>query len=550
MTVNVKIKRAIRAVAFFLLLFFVLYTVQDLVTAKYDWPSRNRRSTKSVTSVFNEPANTLDVIYLGGSQTFCSISPMNIYRDTGIRSYNLATVGQRVPVGYYLLKAAMAKQSPKLVVADASGFFYTEKQVRSSVSMWRSVIDSIPFRFLKGKLEMIDGLAELTGKTGDLTFKLETLIPMMRYHSKYLLERENYLRLHLDQVYQRKGYVATPNVVPAKAEVKAAAAALLEGTDPSQSDETELDTLDKALAFNEPYLRMLNQLCQENGSQLVFIKVPVCADSSERGYWSLRKHDMIAALAEDMGVVFWDMNYLDPEEVGLDWSRDSHDGDVHLNYNGAKKVSACLGRWLAENYSFEDNGDEKLKAQWDYQEQLFFHEMEYYDLAMELDLTRYLQRVQDGNYTLFTAVSGGVGEYWTDEDQKLFEEVTGSRLDLRQPENAAYVCASSDGKVILEKADPKACSCDAKLDDGLVYSMASKKGNADKNGTISIWGADYSCKGQGIHFVVYDNELKCAVESACFNTTNKARPASHSRKHQSVMKENLIEYVYKVIKKM
>ena len=138
MTVNVKIKRAIRAVAFFLLLFFVLYTVQDLVTAKYDWPSRNRRSTKSVTSVFNEPANTLDVIYLGGSQTFCSISPMNIYRDTGIRSYNLATVGQRVPVGYYLLKAAMAKQSPKLVVADASGFFYTEKQVRSSVSMWRS----------------------------------------------------------------------------------------------------------------------------------------------------------------------------------------------------------------------------------------------------------------------------------------------------------------------------------------------------------------------------------------------------------------------------
>ena len=127
---GLKARRAAGAVIFFALVACLVGWLQNLVTPRYDWPEHNRRSLKSIRSAFNEPEDSLDVVFLGTSQTFCAVSPMDMYDASGLRGYNLASIGQRVPVAGYLLRGLLRRQSPKLVLIDASGFFYTEEEVR------------------------------------------------------------------------------------------------------------------------------------------------------------------------------------------------------------------------------------------------------------------------------------------------------------------------------------------------------------------------------------------------------------------------------------
>ena len=52
-------------------------------------------------------------------------------------------------------------------------------------------------------------------------------------------------------------------------------------------------------------------------------------------------------------------------DIGIDWTRDTRDKGNHLNYSGAKKTTAELGKYLAENYTLPDRrNDEKISALW------------------------------------------------------------------------------------------------------------------------------------------------------------------------------------------
>ena len=61
------------------------------------------------------------------------------------------------------------------------------------------------------------------------------------------------------------------------------------------------------------------------------------------------------------------------DEIGIDWSRDTYDGGVHLNVFGAEKLTSYFGKLLAERHGLEDRrGDEALCALW--QEKLLTYE--------------------------------------------------------------------------------------------------------------------------------------------------------------------------------
>ena len=543
---SLRIKRMAGAAVFLLLVFLALNWLQNLVTPKYDWPEHNRRSLKSVRSAYLEPGNSLDAIYLGTSQTFCSISPMDIYNSSHIRSYNMATIAQRVPVAYYMLRGILRRQSPKLVVIDASGFFYTQKELMVT-GKWEEMVDSLPLACWREKLDMMKEIARMHGREDDKEYLLSALIPLLRYHSSYKVEKDSFQELYLNQLYQRKGYVATYDYEAVESTEVRTAQAMLDVNDTFADDDDNLEMLEDCIRANEPYLEKLRDLCHENGAEFAFIKVPVCANTRARGYWSANKHEMTQAMADRLGVKFLDMCY---EDLGLDWQFDSFDGGIHVNHRGARKITARLLDWMQQEFGLASELNEKVDRQWDYQSGVFAGEVEYLDLELTHELFEFFDRVEKGDFTLFTTVSNGLGDYWSDEAQRKLEAITGTKRDLRDPENAAYLSVSSRGKIIEERHDAKSCSIEAVLKDGLRYSVTSKTGSGKRNGKVDIWGSDYAPEGRGVHFVVYDNRLGCVVSSVCFDTSTEALTAKQEPRYQYVMREKLIEYIHGEMKKM
>ena len=543
---SVRIKRIIGVVVFLLLVALVLGWIQGLVTPNYDWPNHMRRSLKNVRSIFNEPKDSIDAIYFGTSQTFCSISPMDIYDSRHIRSYNLATTNQRVPVAYYLLKAALRTQSPKYVVIDASGFYYTRKELKTP-ARWEEMVDSLPPTYFRERLDMMRENARLQDKGGDRKYILSSILPLLRYHSNYILQKRDYQPLYLNDLYERKGFVATSNFIPVDETDQKTAKAMLDVEDTFADDNDQMDRLKECIEINQPYLEKMQQLCREHGAELVFMKVPVCTTTVHRGYWSANKHDMTQELADRMGVKFLDMSY---DDLGLDWNRDSHDGGEHVNYRGAQKITARLGEWLQEDLGLVSSEDAKLDAQWDYQSQLFFEEMDYMNLELEDDPVKFLERVQQGDYVLFTAAASGLGDLWTDEVQQAFESATGTRLDLRDKGNRVYLGVSSHGQVIEERNDKSECTLESELEGGLSCKMEGQAGKGGKNGSITINGTDYTTAGKGIHFVVYDNQLGCVVDSVCFNLSSQQAVATQNVEYQDNMREKMIDFVHQRMTRM
>ena len=48
----------------------------------------------------------------------------------------------------------------------------------------------------------------------------------------------------------------------------------------------------------------------------------------------------------------------------MDWNTDTRDGGRHLNCEGAEKVSAYLGKYISEKYSFKDKRKSEKYADW------------------------------------------------------------------------------------------------------------------------------------------------------------------------------------------
>jgi hypothetical protein len=199
---------------------------------------------------------------------------------------------------------------------------------------------------------------------------------------------------------------------------------------------------------------------------------------------------------------------------------------------------------MQQEFGLSSEPNAKVDAQWDHQSDIYASEVEYLDLELEHDLLGFLDRVKKGDFTLFTTVSGGAGKYWSDEAQRSLEAVSGTKLDLRDAENGAYIGISSHGSIIEELHDPKSCSTEGKLSDGLQYKVKSKTGDAKKGGTVDIWGTDYAPEGRGIHFVVYDNRLGCVVDAVCFDTSTVELKAVQETRYQYVMRQKLIDYVH------
>jgi hypothetical protein len=284
------------------------------LTALFSWIlyPRNNYTDDAMDAIsgnclLGEPKNSIDVLFVGDSNAYASVSPLELWKNYGITSYVSATSAQPICETEDFVKAGFEKQTPKLVVLESDNLF-----------------------------------RECTiGKYGFT--KLKNIIPLLQYHDRWKLIgtdlvgfRDNYTRTD-----DFKGYKFDSTVAPYMLET----AGYMEKDSP----------YDLGVAV-EWSLKDIKSECDKNNSELLIITAPNLN-------WTNNRHDKVQQLADMLGVYYLDLNVADGLEP-IDWKTETKDYGVHVNHSGALKISSCLGRFIQESYGIPDNKNNPSFEYW------------------------------------------------------------------------------------------------------------------------------------------------------------------------------------------
>lgn len=303
-----KGKKLLKPAAFltiFLCLLLAASAILSVLAEKNPDMVQNRN--KSMTELESEPEDTIDVFVVGDSESYTTISPMEIWSKEGIPFYVGGQSGQKIQESYYMLKKALKTQKPKVVAIETNIMFRPQSVMK--------------------------GTEEIAAQT------IFYYLPVFRLHNCW---KEWVMRNYKDEKVFYKGFV-----------IRDIVDAYTGGSYMKKTEKTE--KMSRSVKFT---MDQIVRLCKKNDLPIFLYSAP-----SPKNY-SFRKHNTIMKYAEKNGLKYLDLN-MKTKELGIDWDRDSLDKGDHLNILGAVKVSDYLGRYLKKEYHLKDRRGERVYQSWD-----------------------------------------------------------------------------------------------------------------------------------------------------------------------------------------
>lgn len=285
-------------------------------------------------SYYEQPAGKTDIVFVGTSAIMNGIYPMDLWHDYGFVSFNLGSGNQSLGESYYLIKEAIERDHPSLIVLDCSRAFRDE--VIAKASYLHYVTDNMPM-LSKNRISMIGEL----GADLDEEQVKALYFPLIEYHSRW----KEITKKDFDE--DEKVYT-----FGAKTDNRVTVSGAYE--------RLEIDTENAISELSLAYFERITDLCRENDTELLLLTLPVISISkyiSQQTY-TLRRNAAYALeeYAQQKHVGY--LNLIDGnEEIGLDPECDTVDGQ-HLNYSGSLKMTDYLGRYISENYAVQDHRPE------------------------------------------------------------------------------------------------------------------------------------------------------------------------------------------------
>lgn len=274
---------------------------------------------------FMENSEMYDILFLGNSHMTNAVYPMELWRDYGIASYNLAGYGNRIPTTYWMMENALDYSDPKLVVMDCT-YLRMEEKVKTK-ELLHAQIDCFPLSV--NKMKMICDLVE------DPKERLEFVWDFAAYHDRWwdLNQKDFEKEFNVEKGAKIEIDVTAPQGLAER---------------PAQ---TALFT-----STGTDYLRRIIEECQRRDIAFLLVYLPYSATEED---WQ----EALCAeqIAEEYGVPY--INFLDLQVVDL--TVDSYDAHEHLNGSGGRKVTAYLGAYLDQHYDIADHRGEEAYGGWD-----------------------------------------------------------------------------------------------------------------------------------------------------------------------------------------
>jgi len=268
----------------------------------------NKQAAKRITA---EKKDSIDILVVGDSESYSSISPMEIWRDYGYTSYICGAPAQMISDSFNFIELALENQSLKLVVLETNAVYRTlgvQKDIASAV------LNGAGF-----------------------------FMPVFEYHNRWkVLSAKDFLtRPKFINCNDLKGFNYRPKINAWSG-------------DNYMCETTECAEIPKV---SKAYLEKIKELCDENGIEFLLLSSPSATN------WNYKKHNGIQKYADENGIKYLDLN-LKTDVLNINWSVDTLDKGDHLNFTGAKKVSSYIGHYIQNNYLIIDHRADENYAYW------------------------------------------------------------------------------------------------------------------------------------------------------------------------------------------
>lgn len=282
--------------------------------------------------------NTLDLVFLGSSHSYCTFDPEIIDNKLGTNSFNMASPMQHADSSYFLLKETLKYHKPDTIVFEI---------------YWDMIDDEFELKQAETILSAIDNenlKKEYIKEVFPLNEKIKYFFKPVRYQrdafaywNKDLTET---VEEHMAdkkpeektkqgiEYYKGKGFIYSDIIIP---ESKFYEDNQFIGLDGEQWD------FDKT---QKKYIEKLVNLCHSENIKIVFVTAPIANISMEhiKNYDSL--HKKISDFARELEVPYRDYNIINKEKKLL--TNSNFRDDAHLNYSGVEIIMKDFVDWIED----------------------------------------------------------------------------------------------------------------------------------------------------------------------------------------------------------
>ncbi|MCR4999915.1 MAG: SGNH/GDSL hydrolase family protein [Lachnospiraceae bacterium] len=293
-----------KKIAFIAILLALIYIPGTWMNAKFLTRNHLANGKNGIHAKLEvEPEDTIDILVLGDSESYTTVSPMQLWKQYGYTAYAAGQPGAKVSDTEAVLKTALKKQNPKVVLLETNVLFRyepTDKKTQSLIS------DTIYQTF-----------------------------PLLKNHNAW---KSPFTEL---RVKTYMGFPISAKIRPYSGE-------------PYMVDSKETTRIDEQ---NQKTLRKIQTMCADKGAKLVLYSAP-----SPKNYNST-KHQLLVELAKAEGLEYIDLN-TNTETLAIDWSIDTRDKGDHLNFSGAQKTTAYLGTYLKNSCEIPSRRQDECAKHW------------------------------------------------------------------------------------------------------------------------------------------------------------------------------------------
>lgn len=296
-------KECYKPIVFVIILFFILLGISHFFVPKSNAKGNGIHEARA-NGVLGEAKDTIDVLVIGDSESFTSISPLPIWNKYGFTMYNGGVSRQYLVDTYDYLNKVLKNQSPKVVLLEANAI-YRKMNVNNVLST-----------------------------------KSQSILPIFQYHDRWKSMTSNDFTKKIKYTWtdELKGFYYNISVVPPK----------------SVGDYMKNNKKRTGISsINKYYLDKIIDKCNQNDIKIILYTVPSTLN------WNEKRDEEVTKYAKSKNIEYLDLNLL-VNELGIDWNQDSRDGGDHLNYYGAVKVTEFMGKYLYDlNILPNHKGDAK-----------------------------------------------------------------------------------------------------------------------------------------------------------------------------------------------
>ncbi len=369
-----RVKKISKVTIFIVFLVIIISTIGNIVRFKFLSFDSSRLDATDM--YYDQPENTIEVVFVGTSVVLNGFSPLDLYDMYGICAYNFGTPGQATMTSYYWVEDTYRNHEESLaaVVFDVSYLRTIPADARYQLPAQKLDMSMTKMNLIKDSADTIDDFMNLISYT-------------FSYHTRWKELVSADFGVGVSDIINTRGY-------------EYYSYKMINGTTYDQINTANyfLEEVEEETVLPEEalfYLDKLVSFCEEASIDLILVKTP--ADGWEDG-----DHLAIQSIADEYNLEFIDFNYSDYfEALEFNFATDTIYG-IHANYYGASKLTSYLGEYLVNNSNVTDVRNQEGFIFMDEELEEYKRNIVKMDLEEIIDPIEYISYISSKeNYTLY-----------------------------------------------------------------------------------------------------------------------------------------------------